>query len=81
MRYACGRCQSARREYAPSSSQVDIAEVRLADELAYRDRRRDERRQILGELTADAVDAGLYDAPAADYAEALRAARRRPAAG
>lgn len=55
--------------------------VRLADVLAYRDRRRDERRQILGELTADAVDAGMYDTPAADYAEALREARRRPAAG
>jgi len=43
--------------------------------------RRDERRQILGELTADAVDASLYDTPAADHAEALRAARRRPAVG
>ena len=54
--------------------------VRLADVLAYRDRRRDERRQILGALTSDAVNAGLYETPAADYAEALRAARRRPGA-
>ena len=63
----------------PSSSQVAIAESGWLT--CSPTASRDECRQIMGELTADAVDAGMYDTLAADDAEALREARQRPAAG
>lgn len=50
--------------------------VRLQDVLAYQERRRSERRAALDALTREAVEDGLYDTTA-DYAAALRAARRR----
>ncbi len=49
--------------------------LRLHDVLAYRDRKREERRSRLDEMTRQANDDGLYDADASDYAEALRRAR------
>ncbi|WP_147917146.1 helix-turn-helix domain-containing protein [Ruania zhangjianzhongii] len=50
--------------------------LRLADVLAYQRRRENERDQTLRALVEDAEDAGLYDVPAADFREAVRAARR-----
>ncbi|MEV6986302.1 excisionase family DNA-binding protein [Sphaerisporangium sp. NPDC051017] len=41
--------------------------VRLQDVLAFKERRRTERRRLLGELTADSVSAGMYDKPASEY--------------
>jgi excisionase family DNA binding protein len=41
--------------------------VRLHDVLAYKERRRAERRRLLDELTADSVGAGLYDKPASEF--------------
>lgn len=52
--------------------------VRLSDVLDYQIRKRQERRITLDQMTADAVDAGLYD-QVPDYGEALRAARKRRA--
>lgn|GEM_PF-102110 len=52
--------------------------VRLSDVLAYQVRKRQERRVTLDQMTADAVEAGLYDV-VPDYSEALRAARKRRA--
>lgn len=49
--------------------------VRLQDVLAYRDRRRAERRAALDALTYEAAEDGLYDTTA-DYTSALRAARK-----
>ena len=49
--------------------------VRLADVVAYRDRRRTERGAVLDELTREGVDDGLYDDSYADYAQALDDAR------
>jgi excisionase family DNA binding protein len=51
--------------------------LRLRDVLAYRDRKREERRSRLDEMTRQANDDGLYEASATDYAEALRRARRQ----
>ena len=51
--------------------------LRLHDVLAYRDRKREERRSRLDEMTRQANDDGLYDADALDYAEALRRARKQ----
>lgn len=50
--------------------------VRLDDVLAYRERRRVERRVVLEEMTRQAIEDGLYDDTAADYAEALAKARK-----
>ena len=50
--------------------------VRLRDVLDYQERKRSRRRLALDELTQDAVGAGLYEAEQADYADALRLARR-----
>jgi len=50
--------------------------VRLQDVVAYQEHRRVERRASLDELTREAADAGLYETEP-DYAEALRAARKR----
>lgn len=49
--------------------------LRLADVLAYRDRKRDERRSRLDEITRQANEDGLYDVDASAYTEALREAR------
>lgn len=49
--------------------------VRLADLLAFRDRRRDERHATLDALTEEAGDAGIYAGTPEDYAAALKAAR------
>lgn len=49
--------------------------VHLADVLSYRERQRHARREILTGMVEEAVDGGLYDVDAADYAEALRAVR------
>jgi excisionase family DNA binding protein len=53
--------------------------VRLQDLIDFQHRRRTERRAVLDRLTAEAGELGLYDATPSDYAEALRAARRRRA--
>lgn len=50
--------------------------VRLDDLLAYRERRRVERRSALDEMTRQAVADGLYDDSTAGYAEALKEARK-----
>lgn len=50
--------------------------VRLHDVLDYQQRKRDERRAELDELTREAAEAGLYESQA-DYAEALKNARKR----
>jgi len=50
--------------------------IRLDDMLAYRSRRSFERRSLLDEITRQAVQDGLYNTSAADYADALKDARR-----
>lgn len=52
--------------------------VRLSDVFDYQSRKRQERRTALDQMTADAVEAGLYD-EVPDYREALRTARKRQA--
>lgn len=52
--------------------------VRLSDVLAYRDRRRQERRTRLDDMTRQAVEDGLYDTPSETYTQALRKARGKP---
>lgn len=54
--------------------------LRLRDILEYRDRRREERRARLDEMTRQAAEDGLYDATAEDYAEALREVRGKTVA-
>ncbi|MDR1189399.1 MAG: helix-turn-helix domain-containing protein [Bifidobacteriaceae bacterium] len=49
--------------------------LRLDDVLAFQKRRRAEQRAFLADATRQAVADGLYSDRAADYAEALRAAR------
>lgn len=53
--------------------------VRLQDLIDFQHRRRSERRAVLDQLTEEAGELGLYDDTEADYAGALRAARRRRA--
>lgn len=53
--------------------------VRLHDLLDFQRSRRAERRATLDQLTEQASEQGLYDRRPGDYAEALRAARRRRA--
>ncbi|HET9061579.1 MAG TPA: helix-turn-helix domain-containing protein [Acidimicrobiales bacterium] len=50
--------------------------VRLQDLIDFQQRRRDERRAALDSLTEEAGELGLYEASQAEYAEALRSARR-----
>jgi len=50
--------------------------LRLHDVLDYQQRKRSQRRADLDELTREAAEAGLYEADA-DYAEALKRARKR----
>ncbi|MFZ8263711.1 excisionase family DNA-binding protein, partial [Staphylococcus aureus] len=50
--------------------------LRLHDVLAYRDRKRDERRSRLDEMTRQANDDGLYDVDASTYSDALARARK-----
>lgn len=52
--------------------------VRLSDVLDYQNRKRQERRRTLDQMTAGAAGAGLYD-EVPDYSEALRTARKRRA--
>lgn len=49
--------------------------LRLHDVLAYRDRKREDRRSRLNEMTRQANDDGLYDTDASAYAEVPRRAR------
>lgn len=49
--------------------------VLLRDVVEYQDRMRVDRRNALAELTAEAYEAGAYDASADDYREALKQAR------
>ncbi len=49
--------------------------LRLHDVLAYRDRKREDRRSRFDEMTRQANDDGLYDTDASAYAEVLRRAR------
>jgi len=51
--------------------------LRLHDVLAYRDRKRAERRSRLDEMTRQANEDGLYDVDADAYSEALAEARKR----
>lgn len=53
--------------------------VRLQDLLDFQNRRREERRAALNQLTAEASELGLYEGSPADYATALKSARRRRA--
>lgn len=53
--------------------------VRLQDVLDFRARRRDEQRAALNQLTEEASELGLYEGSPADYAAALKSARRRRA--
>jgi excisionase family DNA binding protein len=53
--------------------------VLLADLLVYQERRRQDRRGALDELTAEAQDLGLYDLQPQDYESALDEARRKRA--
>lgn len=50
--------------------------LRLHDVLAYRDRKRSDRRRRLDELTSQASEDGLYDIDAETYREALAQARK-----
>ena len=51
--------------------------LRLHDVLAYRDRKRNDRRQRLDEMTRQGSEDGLYDVDADAYRSALMEARRR----
>ena len=51
--------------------------VRLQDLIDFQQRRRAERRAALNQLTEEAGELGLYDGTPADYATALKSARRR----
>lgn len=53
--------------------------VRLQDVLGFQQRRRAERHVTLDQLTEEAGELGLYDGSPADYAAALKSARRRRA--
>jgi excisionase family DNA binding protein len=53
--------------------------VRLHDLIDFQQRRREERRAALNQLTEEAGELGLYDGSPADYATALRSARQRRA--
>ena len=51
--------------------------LRLHDVLAYRERKRADRRSRLDELTRQAAEDGLYDVDADSYREALTQVRKR----
>lgn len=53
--------------------------VRLQDLLDFQARRRDEQRAALDQMTEEASALGLYEGSPADYAPALKSARRRRA--
>jgi excisionase family DNA binding protein len=53
--------------------------VRLQDLLDFQNRRREERRAALNQLTEEASELGLYEGSPADYATALKSVRRRRA--
>lgn len=53
--------------------------VRLQDLVDFQARSRDERRAALNQLTEEASELGLYEGSPADYATALKSARRRRA--
>ena len=53
--------------------------VRLQDLLDFRARRQEQQRAALNQLTEEASELGLYEGTPADYAPALKSARRRRA--
>lgn len=53
--------------------------VRLQDLVDFQQRRRDERRAVLHQLTEEASELGLYEGTPADYATALKSVRHRRA--
>jgi len=53
--------------------------VRLQDLLDFRARRQEQQRAALDQLTEEASELGLYEGTPADYASALKSARRRRA--
>lgn len=53
--------------------------VRLQDLVDFQQRRRDERRAALNQLTEEAVELGLYEGTPADYDAALKSVRHRRA--
>jgi excisionase family DNA binding protein len=53
--------------------------VRLQDLVDFQRRRRNERRAAMNQLTEEASELGLYEGSPADYATALKSARRRRA--
>ncbi|MCL2463491.1 MAG: helix-turn-helix domain-containing protein [Micrococcales bacterium] len=53
--------------------------VRLDDVLAFRERRRVERRAALEEMSRQAIEDGLYEDTATDYRQALAEARKAEA--
>lgn len=53
--------------------------IRLNDLLAFQAERRDEQRRVLRELTQDAQDLGLYDAPPEEFQAALDESRAKRA--
>lgn len=53
--------------------------VRLQDLLDFRARRQHQQRAALNQLTEEASELGLYEGSPADYASALKSARRRRA--
>lgn len=53
--------------------------VPLQDLVDFQNRRREERRAALNQLTEQASERGLYEGSPADYATALKSARRRRA--
>lgn len=51
--------------------------LRLQDVIEYQQRSRSRRREVLDQMTAEASSSGLHDFTDADYAAALKQARRR----
>jgi excisionase family DNA binding protein len=63
--------------YIPYDQPGRHRRILFSDLLAYQQRRREERRAALDQMTQDASDAGLYATSPEDYAAALKRARKR----